>query len=460
MNWENQPHHQFLETVRMKYQITMKLKKPSLKIFTVIALLLILISGCASITPTVESIFSESSAPPEEAGHLEHLEIMSLWTAGNGLEALQAVIRIFEGQNPNVEVLNAAGSGLSYPDLVAIFDDRMQKQQPFDSWQVHPGDQVRNHVILGEVEPLTQLFRDQGLEQVMPPVLVEQITINGEIYSIPLNIHRSNVLWYNPAVFEAHSLSPPETIEEFFAVAEVLNENDITPLGIGGKLGFEVAHLFESILLATFGPEDYIQLFQPRTEMWDDPRAANAISVLQKMLENTNNDHLELSWLAAAQKVIDGEAGMTIMGDWAAGYFKFKNARPWQDFGWIAAPGTNGTFIWISDGFVLAAGAENREDGLAWMEVVASREGQDAFNPIKGSIPARTDADRSLYGEYLQWSLDQFTSDELVPSIVHGAMGTEPYLIAFGDALVSFSKDRDEARLLGSLKDASILLEQ
>jgi glucose/mannose transport system substrate-binding protein len=336
----------------------------------------------------------------------------------------------------------------------------MQKQQPFDSWHVHPGDQVRNHVILGEVEPLTQLFRDQGLDRVIPPVLVEQITINGEIYSFPLNIHRSNVLWYNPAVFEANSLSPPETIEEFFTVAEALEERGIIPLALGGNLGFEVGHLFESILLATFGPEDYIQLFQPGTEMWDDPRAISAIAALQKMLETTNDDHLEISWVAGAQKVVDGEAGMTIMGDWAAGYFKNQNALPGQDFGWIAAPGTDGAFIWISDGFVLATGAENREAGIAWMELVASREGQDAFNPVKGSIPARTDADRGLYGEYLRWSLDQFASDELVPSVVHGAMGPETYLIAFSDALVAFSKDKDETKLLQSLKDAAVYLEE
>jgi glucose/mannose transport system substrate-binding protein len=109
---------------------------------------------------------------------------------------------------------------------------------------------------------------------------------------------------------------------------------------------------------------------------------------------------------------------------------------------------------------VLATGAENREAGLAWMEVIASREGQDAFNPIKGSIPARTDADRDLYGEYLQWSLEKFASEDLVPSMVHGAMGSETYLIAFGDALVAFSKDKDEANLMQSLKDAAVLLEQ
>ena len=80
--------------------------------------------------------------------------------------------------------------------------------------------------------------------------------------------------------------------------------------------------------------------------------------------------------------VADGEAGMTVMGDWVEGHLKTRGALPNKDFSWIPAPGTEGTFIWISDGFVLATGAENREAGLAWMKVVGSKEGQDAFNPI------------------------------------------------------------------------------
>lgn len=387
------------------------------------------------------------------------LEIMSPWSGGGGRDALDALIEVYEQQNPGVEVINAVDSGLSYPELVAVFEERLQKQQPFDSWHVHPGDQVLNYAILGQVEPVTQLFRDQGLDRVMPPVLVEQITISGEIYSIPMNIHRSNVLWYNPEVFKANNLAPPEKIEDFFEVAEALEARGIIPLAVGGKLGFEVGHLFESVLLATFGSEDYLRLFQVGTDMWEDPRVSIAIDTLRKMLAYTNENHLETSLGDAAQMVADGEAGMTIMGDWVEGHLKTRGALPNKNFSWIPAPGTEGTFIWIGDGFVLATGAKNREAGLAWMKVVGSKDGQDAFNPIKGSIPARLDTDKSLYDEYLQWSIDQFASEILVPSVVHGAIGTEAYLIAYGDALVAFSKDMDMEKLLQSLRAASTLLE-
>lgn len=438
----------------------MILIKPSLKFFCILGLFLILISGCGSLIPAEESMTLNSPESRTEASSDRQLEIISPWTGSGGRDALEALMEVYQRQNPGVEVISAADSGLSYPELSALFSERMRKQQPFDSWHVHPGDQVLNHVILGQVEPLTKLFKDQDLDRVIPPTLVEQITIKGEIYSIPVNVHRSNVLWYNPAVFKANHLTPPETIEDFFNVAEALEDRGVTPLALGGSLGFEVGHLFESVLLATFGPDDYLRLFQADTDLWEDPRISSAIETLQKMLAYTNDDHLEISLEDAAQMVLDGKAGMTIMGDWVEGHFKNQGALPNQDFGWTAAPGTAGTFIWISDGFVLATGAENREAGLAWIKVVGSKEGQDAFNPIKGSIPARMDADKSLYDEYLQWSIDQFASDILVPSAVHGAVGPEPYLIAYGDALAAFSKDLDAVKLLQSLKAAVAKLEQ
>ena len=437
----------------------MILIKSSLKFFFILGVFTFIISGC-SLIQAEESMTLKSPESPVEASSDRQLEIISPWTTGGEKDALEALVEVYERQNPDIEVINAVDSGLSHAELIALWDERLQKQQPFDSWPVHPGEEVLNHVILGQVEPLTQLFKDQGLDRVMPPPLVEQITINGEIYSIPLNVHRSNVLWFNPAVFKANDLTPPETIEDFFKVAEELEDRGITPLALGGKLGFEVGHLFESVLLATFGPDDYLRLFKADTDMWEDPRTSSAIDTLQKMLAYTNDDHLEISWEAAAQMVLDGKAGMTVMGDWTEGYFKSQGALPNQDFGWTAAPGTAGIFIWNSDTFVLATGAPNREAALNWLAVVGSKEGQDAFNTHKGSIPARTDADKRLYDGYLQWSIDQFASDILVSGVVHGAAASETYMIAYGDALSAFSKDLDAVKLQQSLRDAVAKLKQ
>ncbi|MGQ9894828.1 MAG: carbohydrate ABC transporter substrate-binding protein, partial [Roseiflexus sp.] len=102
-----------------------------------------------------------------------------------------------------------------------------------------------------------------------------------------------------------------------------------------------------------------------------------------------------------------------------------------------------------------AKGAPNPEQAKAWLALCGSREGQDAFNPKKGSIPARTDADVSLYDEYLQYSIKAFGSEKLVPSVVHGAAAPEAYMTEYGNALNVFASDLDVDAVVQALQDAA-----
>ncbi len=90
------------------------------------------------------------------------------------------------------------------------------------------------------------------------------------------------------------------------------------------------------------------------------------------------------------------------MGDWAEGFFRELGMTPETDYGWAAVPGTGGNFQFLSDSFVLPVGAPHRDAAIAWLTVAGSKAGQEAFNPVKGSICARIDCDPNLFGVYLQ----------------------------------------------------------
>ena len=142
---------------------------------------------------------------------------------------------------------------------------------------------------------------------------------------------------------------------------------------------------------------------------------------------------------------------MTVMGDWAEGYFKSVGWTPDVEFGFVPAPGTDGTFMMLSDSFGLPKGAPNRDAAVAWLTLAGSKEGQDAFNPLKGSIPARTDGDRALYDVYLQSSMDDFSSDSITPSLAHGAAAAEGWVTAVNDVMTLFVTDLDVATAQAAL---------
>ncbi|PKN82809.1 MAG: ABC transporter substrate-binding protein, partial [Chloroflexi bacterium HGW-Chloroflexi-8] len=156
----------------------------------------------------------------------------------------------------------------------------------------------------------------------------------------------------------------------------------------------------------------------------------------------TNSDSASLSWQDASQLVVEGDAAFNVMGDWAEGYFKELGKEPKVDFGWAPTPGTAGTFQFLSDSFVLPTGAPNRDNAIAWLTVAGSKEGQDAFNPVKGSIPARSDGDKSLYDVYLQSAMEDWSKDTVVGSLTHGVVANDSWKSEIDTALGLFLLDK------------------
>lgn len=402
-----------------------------------LAVLLIASLWVAACKPT-----AAPTQPPAAAGKLE---IFSWWTAGGEAEGLNAMYKVFSAKYPNVEIINATVAGGAGSAAKAVLATRMQAGDPPDSFQVHAGHElIDSWVKAGKMEPVTFIFKDNNWLDKYPKGVIDILSYEGEIWSVPVNIHRSNVLWYNKKVFTDNGVTPPTNFDEFFAVADKLKAAGVTPLALGDNGIWAATHLFESVLLGTMGPDKYRGLWTGATD-WNGPEVKSALETFAKMMGYVNEDHAALSWDQAAQLVADGKAAMTIMGDWAEGYFKSIGQTPDVEFGYVPSPGTKGSFIMLSDSFGLPKGAKNRDNGIAWLTVCGSKEGQDAFNPLKGSIPARTDGDRSLYDVYLQSAMDDFASNQIVPSLAHGAAASEGWVTAINDAMTLFVANLDVA---------------
>jgi glucose/mannose transport system substrate-binding protein len=310
---------------------------------------------------------------------------------------------------------------------------------------VHAGHELTDSwVVADKMEPVTFIFEENGWMDKYPQGVIDILSYNGEIWSVPVNIHRSNVLWYNMQVFADNGIEAPKTFDEFFAAADKLQAAGVTPLALGDNGIWAATHLMESVLLGSMGPEKYIGLWDGTTD-WNGPEVTAALENFAKMMAYVNEDHAALSWDQAAQLVADGDAAMTIMGDWAQGYFTSIGLKVDEAYGWAPSPATDGVFIMLSDTFGLPKGAPHRDNAVAWLTLAGSQEGQDAFNPLKGSIPARTDGNRELYDPYLQGAMDAFSSNTIVPSLAHGAAASEGWVTAFNDVMTLFVADLDVA---------------
>jgi glucose/mannose transport system substrate-binding protein len=117
--------------------------------------------------------------------------------------------------------------------------------------------------------------------------------------------------------------------------------------------------------------------------------------------------------------------------------------QPGKDFGWAPSPGTKGVFMMLSDSFGLPVKAPNREATLAWLRMLGSREAQDIFNPLKGSISPRVDSDLSKYNAYLQSAAKDWQSNEIAGSLVHGVVANERFMNDFATVMEIFLSSRN-----------------
>lgn len=407
--------------------------------------LAVALAGCLGPTPTPPGPTpTPTSLPPDP-----EVEIFSWWTAEGEAEALDALVGVFQAEYPDVAFVNAAIAG-GGDNARAALSARLQANDPPDSWQGHAGQEMQaTYVDAGLLEPVNFLFEQYGWLDILPEQLIPLISQDGNIYSVPVDIHRANVLWYNPRLLAANSIAPPTTQAEFLAALEALKAAGMeAPLALAEP--WTATHLFETILLAELGPGPYAGLWTGATN-WDDPAVTTAIEQYGALLPYANADAGGLDWQQAAQRLSDGQAAFYIMGDWVEGYYRSQGLRLGQDYGWTPVPGTAGAFQFLSDSFVLPVGATHRRAAIAWLTVAGSEAGQDAFNPIKGSIPARRDADRSRYSSYQQAAMDDWATNALVGSLTHGVVASDAWKAEIELALEQYQETKDVAALQATL---------
>ena len=381
------------------------------------------------------------------------VEVFSWWTGGGEEAGLNALVEVFNAQYPDIEFVNAAVAGGAGTNARAVLATRLQANDPPDSFQGHAGAELMDYIDAGQLEDLTFLFDEQGWVDVMPATLLPLITVDGAIYSVPVNIHRANVMWANPTVLAENNVTIPATWDDFFVVAETLKANGVIPLALGEQ--WTQLHLLETVLLGELGTDAYNGLWDGSTD-WGSAEVTGALETFSRVLEYTNTDAASLSWQDASQLVINGDAAFNVMGDWAEGFFRVDNELVEQEgYTWAASPGTTGTFQFLSDSFTLPKGATNRDASIAWLTVAGSAEGQDAFNLQKGSIPARSDANRDLYPPYLQSALDDWNSNDIAGSLTHGVTASNAWKAEIDTALGLFLGNKDVSAFQAALVTAA-----
>ncbi|TQO22081.1 ABC transporter substrate-binding protein [Paramicrobacterium agarici] len=386
----------------------------------------------------------------------DQVEVFTWWASGSEKAGLDALVEEFNSQYPDIEFINAAVAGGAGSNAKAALASRLESGNPPDTFQAHAGAELSDYIAAEQIQDLSDLYDELGLKDVFPADLIERLTVDGKIYSVPSNIHRANVTWVNTEVLESAGIDPtkaPESIDAWISDLQKVKDSGVdAPLAIGTE--WTQMQLLENVLIADLGAEGYAGLWDGSTA-WDSDGVKTAVDHYDQLMNFVNQDYAGLDWDAASQIVIDGNAAYNVMGDWAEAAFTQAGQTWGTEYTTWPTPGTDGVFDFLADSFTLPVGAPHEEAATDWLTTISSAEGQKAFNTVKGSIPARTDADPADYGEYQQSAMESFANDTIVSSLAHGAAAPIAWSSDISSAVGKFGSDRDKDALIQALVAAA-----
>ncbi len=276
----------------------------------------------------------------------------------------------------------------------------------------------------GVVGDLGDVANKEGWDKVIPTALQNFAKHDGKWIAAPVNVHSTNWVWISKKALDAAGGKVPENWDELIAVLDKMKANGITPLAHGGQ-AWQDATIFDAVVLS-LGTDFYKAAF-----IDNDPKAlggdkmVEAFDRMAKLKSYVDKDFSGRDWNLASAMVIEGKAGMQMMGDWAKGEFLKAKQKPGTDFVCIRFPGTQGAVTFNSDMFMMFKVGDDKKAGqLTMASDIESPDFQSSFNVVKGSVPARTDVPDTAFDDCGKKGIKDLaeanSSGKLFGSMAHG----------------------------------------
>ena len=399
---------------------------------------------------------STDSPGSDSGGGTGTLEVFSWWTSGSEAAALDVLSQAFTAADRDTTFKNAAVSGGGGSNARTVLSTRLQGGDPPDSWQLHPDQDLFSVVEDGSVADITDLYQENGWEAKLPDAVKAMLQKDGRYYAVPVNAHRANVLWTNPAALKKAGVTFNETttITDFLAALPKIKASGVTPVCLASKDPFAPAQLLEAIIMANVGADGYQQLLTGELS-FDDAGARTALEQFKTILDNTNDDAAVLTWDQAALNTADGKCATNLMGDWAFGELNNKGKKDGTDFSHVTFPGTSDIFDFVGDAFVIPAeNAPNAEAEKVWLTQLLDPKVQADFNLKKGSAPVTNDADTSTFPAYQQQAAKDFQTKAIVSSLAHAQGAPAEFATTYTDAVTSFLGSKNVDAFLTTMVNA------
>jgi len=260
------------------------------------------------------------------------------------------------------------------------------------------GFDIQDWAAQGALANLNDVAAAEGWDAVVPSALQAFSKYDGNWVASPVNVHSTNWVWISKSALDAAGGNAPTTWEELVSVLDAMKANGITPLAHGGQ-AWQEATVFDGVALSLGNGFYKSALIDLNEDALGGVLMVEAFNRMATLRSHVDDNFSGRDWNLASAMVINGEAGMQMMGDWAKGEFLKAGQKPGSDFVCIRFPGTQGSVTFNSDQFAMFSGSGSSDAQKAMASSVMNPVFQSAFNVVKGSVPARTDVPDMMFDD-------------------------------------------------------------
>ena len=317
------------------------------------------------------------------------VEVLHWWTSGGEAAALNVLKEDLQSKEVGWQDMPVAGGGGE--QAMTVLRARVTSGNPPTAVQML-GFDILDWAEQGVVADLNATAAEEGWNDVVPAALQGFSKYDDTWIAAPVNVHSTNWVWANKAIFDELGLEEPADWDGLIAALDAIKEAGYTAVAHGGQ-AWQDATIFDAVVMTTGGPDFYkSSMIDLDTEALGSETMQTVFDRMAQIRGYVDDNFSGRDWNLATAMVIEGEAGVQFMGDWAKGEFLNAGKAPGEDFLCFRMPGTQGTVTFNSDQFVMfAVGDDSASAQVELAKSIMAPSFQSAFNVVKGSVPARTD---------------------------------------------------------------------
>ena len=350
---------------------------------------------------------------PAHAEDKPRAEVMTSWTSGSEAAALGVISQEFEKRGGVWKDSSIAGFGAAD----AAFQNRLVAGDPPAAKQAVIGLANTDFVNQGLLNSIDDVAKAGKWAEVLPKSTYDLISYNGKVYLSPSDAHGESWVFYSKDAFaKAGVTEEPKSWDEFFTALDKLKAAGIQPVAWGGQ-SWQESKVFNMILLTQVGIDGFLKIYADKEKSDASTEGVKkTLDILGKLRGYVDEGAAGRNWNDATAMVITGKAGVQFMGDWAKGEFVAAGKQPGKDYGCMLAPQSPG-MVYVADSFSFPkiADAASQKGQALLAEVAMDPAVQVEFSLRKGSVPMRTDVDKSKLDICAQKGLELMSAGKIVP---------------------------------------------